>query len=85
MEMVKGKEFLFSEKRWLKRYYGNEVLGLAWDDTNLCQFGLFITTFVYIGAYSIFQVSSWKRVFVFRLLKFNEGEVRGALYEDLQI
>ena len=34
--MVKGKEFFFSEKRWLKRNYGNEVLGLTWDDTNLC-------------------------------------------------
>ena len=44
--------------------------------------------FVYIEAHGIFQVSSWKRAFVFRVLKFNEDEVCGILRsydEDLKI
>ena len=38
-----------------------------------------ISHFLYIGAHGIFQVSSWKIVFVFRLSKFNEDEVRGVV------
>ena len=40
---------------------------------------LVISNFVYIVAHGIFQVSSWKTFFVFRLSKFNEDEVRGVL------
>ena len=36
-----------------------------------------ISHFVYIGTHGIFQVSSWKSVFVFRLLKFIEDAVCG--------
>ena len=42
------------------------------------EYKLGISHFVYIGAHGIFQVSSWKSVFVFRLLNFNEDQVRGA-------
>ena len=52
------------------------------------EFKFVIGHFVYIGAHGIFRVSSWKRVFVFRVLKFNEDEVCGILRsydEDLKI
>ena len=40
------------------------------------EFKFVISHFACIGAHGIFQVS-WKSVCVFRLLKFNEDEVRG--------
>ena len=52
------------------------------------EFKFVIGHFVYIEAHGIFQVSSWKRAFVFRVLKFNEDEVCGILRsydEDLKI
>ena len=39
------------------------------------EFKFVITHFVYAGAHGIFQVSSWKSVFVFYLLIFTEDEV----------
>ena len=40
------------------------------------EFKLVLSHFVFIGTHGIFQVSFWKSVFLFRLLKFNEDEVR---------
>ena len=43
------------------------------------EFKLVISHFVCIGTHGTFQVSSWKSVFLFRLLKLNEDEVRSVV------
>ena len=43
------------------------------------EFKLAISHFVCIGTRGTFQVSSWKSVFLFRLSKLNEDEVRSVV------
>ena len=43
------------------------------------EFRLVISHFVCIGTHGTFQVSSWKSVFLFGLLKLDEDEVGGVL------
>ena len=43
------------------------------------EFKLVLSHFAFIGTHGIFQVSSWKSIVLFRLLKFNEHEVRDVV------
>ena len=43
------------------------------------EFKLVISHFVCIGTHGTFQDSSWKSVFLFRLSKLNEDEVRSMV------
>ena len=46
------------------------------------EFKLVLSHFVYTEAHATFQVSCWKSVFLFRLLKLNEDEVRGVVLRE---
>ena len=43
------------------------------------EFKLVLSHFVFIGTHGIFQVSSWKSVFLLHLLKLDEDEVQGVV------
>ena len=46
------------------------------------EFKLVFSHFVYIETHGTIQVSWWKSVFLFRLLKLNEDEVRGVVLRE---
>ena len=46
------------------------------------EFKLVFSHFVYIETHGTFQVSSWKSVFLFLLLKLNEDEVRSMVLRE---